>query len=544
MLQERRDAANTERLAEARRLAAQSRVDDLRALVTDFRMRAGVLSADDEVFLGSQLAVAQYTRDRPGAARGELDLVRPLVPNASMLRQAQFYATSGAVAFRLDNHEVAIRDTVLALAAVEGEQDASEDLAVVTGACALNQAHTQLFLLAAETAEHAIDIARRAGCPLGPYEFQAAYANVCWAMRLQHLGRTEESRDRWQLAADRMDSALADASQLTVVWQVHATVSRAYCAAQLGDPAGARGWLDAAALIPLDPLTPDLRRLLAHVNGAVLLAEGHREQAREALLDYWSEASQRNLPPWTEDGAWLLAQVAEADGDSRTALEWYRQVHERYGRAQYEVWMSRATAARLRVEQETLLRRTRQLESDAMSDPLTGVANRRSFDEVLPRLVADAHSTGSALAMAIVDVDRFKRVNDTYGHQIGDEVLRRVARILREHSRATDHCARFGGDEFVLCLRLDPVEAAAVVSRIGHAVGNYAWSAVIADLAVTVTTGLAELRYDDTAASLFWKADQSLLAAKRARPPRPDEQRLRLPDEPRLCSFRPPKSAT
>ena len=533
MLQERRDAQNAERLVEARRLASESRVDDLRALVTDLRMQSGVLSADDEVFLGSHLAIAQYTRDRPGAARGELDLVRPLVQNASLLRRALFYATSGAVAFRLDNHEVAIRETVLALAAVEGEQRPSEDLAAVTGACALNQAHTQLFLLAAETAERAIDIARGAGCPISPYEFQAAYANVCWAMRLQHLGRTDESRQRWQLAADHMDSALTDAGQLPLVWRMHATISRAYCAAQLGHPAVARTWLDAAAEIPIDPLTPDLRRLLAHVNGAVSLAEGHRDEAREALENYWIEASQRNLPPWTEDGAWLLAQVAEADGDSRTALGWYRQVHERYGRAQYEVWMSRATAARLRVEQEALLRRTRQLESDALSDPLTGVANRRSFDEALPRLVAEAHSNGTPLALAIVDVDRFKRVNDTYGHQIGDEVLRRVARILREHSRVTDHCARFGGDEFVLCLQLDGVEAAAVVSRIGQAVIDYCWSAVAAGMSVAVTTGLAELRYDDTAASLFWTADQSLLAAKRARPP--------VPDEPPLHSTVPPR---
>src|SRR5205085_1575599 len=80
-------------------------------------------------------------------------------------------------------------------------------------------------------------------------------------------------------------------------------------------------------------------------------------------------------------------------------------------------------------------RRARQLEFDALSDPLTQVPNRRAFDASLPRLVGDAQAAGSPLTLAIIDVDRFKRVNDAHGHLLGDEVLKAVAQVLQDHTR-------------------------------------------------------------------------------------------------------------
>jgi diguanylate cyclase (GGDEF)-like protein len=145
------------------------------------------------------------------------------------------------------------------------------------------------------------------------------------------------------------------------------------------------------------------------------------------------------------------------------------------------------------------------------------VANRRAFDADLPRLVGAAQAAGSPLTLAILDVDRFKRVNDTHGHLVGDEVLRTVARLLREHIDGADRCARYGGDEFVLALPAAAGDATGTVTRIVRAVAEHSWSEVAAGLRVTVTAGLAELRPTDTSTTLFWAADQSLLAAKRAR---------------------------
>ena len=145
--------------------------------------------------------------------------------------------------------------------------------------------------------------------------------------------------------------------------------------------------------------------------------------------------------------------------------------------------------------------------------------NRRSFDTELARLVRLARTAGDPLTLAVLDVDRFKRINDRHGHPTGDEVLRTVGRIVRERSRDGDRFARYGGDEFVLCLPLRADEAERAVGRIADAVAEFPWERVAPGLRVTISAGLGELAPADDATSLFFTADQSLLAAKRARPP-------------------------
>jgi diguanylate cyclase (GGDEF)-like protein len=232
----------------------------------------------------------------------------------------------------------------------------------------------------------------------------------------------------------------------------------------------------------------------------------------------WSEVRELHRPPWTEDVAYLLARAAEGAGDVPAALRWYREVHERYSQAEYAVAVARAAAAQLRVEQETLLRRSRQLESDSRSDPLTGVANRRSLDERLAGLVARGRNgDGSPTTVVVLDIDGFKQINDEYGHPTGDEVLRRVATILRRHVREADLCARYGGDEFVLVLAAPAAEAAGVAERAAGEIARHPWSTVREGLSITVTSGLAELPRDDDAGAAFSAADHSLLEAKRAR---------------------------
>ncbi|MCM4077795.1 GGDEF domain-containing protein [Paractinoplanes hotanensis] len=96
------------------------------------------------------------------------------------------------------------------------------------------------------------------------------------------------------------------------------------------------------------------------------------------------------------------------------------------------------------------------LESQALADPLTGVANRRSFDLELARAVTWARRGGESLALMTVDIDYFKKINDTYGHGVGDQALQVVANSLRVVARREDDLvARLGGDEFVVLLRTD-----------------------------------------------------------------------------------------
>src|SRR5205823_7987513 len=145
----------------------------------------------------------------------------------------------------------------------------------------------------------------------------------------------------------------------------------------------------------------------------------------------WPEVRQLHRPPWTEDVAYLLGRAAEAAGDVPVALRWDREVHERYCQAEYALATARAAAARLRIAQETLVQRNQQVEVDARSDPLTGVANRRCLDQRLADMVADLVARqgagGPTTTVVVLDVDRFKQINDEFGHPTGDEVLRRVA---------------------------------------------------------------------------------------------------------------------
>jgi diguanylate cyclase (GGDEF)-like protein len=520
------DAARCEdvpgRLAAAARLAREGRVDDVRREVDAVRSLAGVrFGPDDEVYTGTLLASACYNAGRFDDARRELDRVQRSVPLAAPVRQGRFHSIAGIVAHGRGDDDRAIAELLDALAVLKGELDPTEDLAAVLSNCAAFLAHAQLFTLGVETGERAVAVAIGADVPLGRFRFQAGEASLTWAIRLEHLRMVDEARDRWRAAADHFAAALSCLDDVGPLFGAQAYARLALCLARTGQPEEARRHLDAAHRMPRQALL-DMRRVLDHVSGAVLLAQQRYAEATSVLSLAWPEVRQLHRPPWTEDVAYLLARAAEGAGDVPAALRWYREVHERYSQAEYAVAMARTAAARLRVEQETLLRRSRQLESDSRSDPLTGVANRRSLDERLASLVAAGRTGGtSPTTVVVLDIDRFKQINDEYGHPTGDEVLRRVATILRRHVRDGDLCARYGGDEFVLVLAAPASVAAAVAERAAAEIARHPWSTVAAGLSITVTSGLAELPSGEAAETAFSAADRSLLSAKRARPARP-----------------------
>jgi diguanylate cyclase (GGDEF)-like protein len=509
-----------DRIRQVADLAREARAAELAALIDKLRAEDAAISLDDRLLLGTLLALAHANAQDYEGAQAALDAVLPLVPAARPVRQAGFNAMSGWAAHGLGDDEAALDAVVRALALVDGDAPHStDDVRAVLGKCSLVLALLQLFPLAADVAERSISVACVVdGPPVSWLEFQVGFVYYGWAIRLDHLGLAEQSEFPWSAAKEHFSNALA-AGELSVLFRAWALAWRAVCSARLGQAEQGRRDLDAAGALPVRPPNPGVQRSLAHAEGALLLAEGQLVAAERILLPLWESLGASEESPFIEEIAALLGRAAAARGDGRAALRWFREMHQRYGRAQYQVWLSRATAARLQIEQDALLRRTRELELDALSDPLTGVPNRRAFDANLPRLVAAAHAIGTPLTLAIVDVDRFKRVNDTFGHPVGDEVLRRVARILQDHSRDADRCARYGGDELTLCLPVAAPEAAVAMDRIKRMITDQEWSGVAPDLAVTVSVGLAGLRPGDSCAALLRAADRSLLAAKRARPP-------------------------
>jgi diguanylate cyclase (GGDEF)-like protein len=147
-----------------------------------------------------------------------------------------------------------------------------------------------------------------------------------------------------------------------------------------------------------------------------------------------------------------------------------------------------------------------ELESLARIDPLTGLPNRRGWEEALSRAVAVAARDGMRVSVAVLDLDAFKQFNDTQGHQAGDRALEEVAAAWRRELRDGDVLARWGGDEFALLVTAPRAEAERVVDRLRASLPQQPFSA-----------GVAELESDDNADRVLARADAELYAAKARR---------------------------
>ena len=180
---------------------------------------------------------------------------------------------------------------------------------------------------------------------------------------------------------------------------------------------------------------------------------------------------------------------------------------------QLEELLARVRAGRRIVElQKALLASNQRLEELSRTDPLTGLRNRRTFDQELITRFEHARRYARPLAIAMIDVDLFKDINDAFGHPAGDEILRQIATILRRCTRQSDVVARYGGEEFVVILPETPLlEALQFGEKIRAAVATE-------NLGVTVSIGLASIphsRFAD-AEALLDAADEALYRAKKS----------------------------
>ncbi|MFT6247784.1 MAG: diguanylate cyclase (GGDEF)-like protein [Cognaticolwellia sp.] len=152
----------------------------------------------------------------------------------------------------------------------------------------------------------------------------------------------------------------------------------------------------------------------------------------------------------------------------------------------------------------------------AMQDSLTQLGNRRSFDEQIKRTMAQACRRHTRAGLILSDLNKFKAINDNYGHDIGDNVLIQFAEALRQSVRDTDSVFRFGGDEFAIIVADATEQSLAVIEqRIYHAISR---DALLAKYNVTSSLGLAFMNRADNATSFFKRADNALYSQKRAIP--------------------------
>jgi diguanylate cyclase (GGDEF)-like protein len=156
----------------------------------------------------------------------------------------------------------------------------------------------------------------------------------------------------------------------------------------------------------------------------------------------------------------------------------------------------------------------RDLHRIAQTDSLTGLLNRRAVEKILADELYRSHVDGNTLSILLVDIDRFKEVNDTFGHQAGDEVIRRVSQALRCHLRPGDPLSRYGGEEFLILLRdANTNQSEEVAGRLRAGVAG------LADLPggihLTVSIGVAASRISDTPEALLRRCDEAMYLSKK-----------------------------
>src|SRR5262245_25121639 len=177
----------------------------------------------------------------------------------------------------------------------------------------------------------------------------------------------------------------------------------------------------------------------------------------------------------------------------------------------------RLTASKLEINE--LQENLEAVRTESLTDPLTQLANRKSFDVTLEKTIADAVEKNEPLSLMMTDVDRFKAFNDSFGHLTGDQVLRLVAMSVKNNVKGKDTSARYGGEEFAVVLPNTVLRAATTVAdhirrevmskelmkrSTGEKLGH-----------VTISIGVATVRNGDTSQSLIERADACLYAAKR-----------------------------
>ncbi len=168
---------------------------------------------------------------------------------------------------------------------------------------------------------------------------------------------------------------------------------------------------------------------------------------------------------------------------------------------------------------DRLRQSVRQSIEMALFDALTGLNNRRFLERRLPAMIETARERGAALTMMVLDIDHFKRVNDTYGHDVGDLVLKGFAAQLQEIVRGGDLLCRLGGEEFVVVMQdVDAAQAARIAERARRTTESreFVVDGATGSVSITVSIGLAEWRESGDSAELYRRADRALYLSKSA----------------------------
>lgn len=216
------------------------------------------------------------------------------------------------------------------------------------------------------------------------------------------------------------------------------------------------------------------------------------------------------LTPVAHDQMLFIAERITSDSDAEAAVEKLRKQVKLF---QVESEVSKKLARNKQIEMEAVLAQANEV---AHVDPLTFLPNRRTIVKDLQNEVMRAERYNSLFSISVLDLDNFKSINDTFGHPIGDEVLRQVAIQLRDSVRHPDVVGRYGGEEFLILLpNSDATAAAEQANRLCRQIRSKVVRAKEYDVQVTISIGIAQFRFgEDSWHSLLKRADNAMFKAK------------------------------
>jgi diguanylate cyclase len=256
-----------------------------------------------------------------------------------------------------------------------------------------------------------------------------------------------------------------------------------------------RGRLSGQVLLTGERIARELNGLISALGEA-----GRDTDAYSANLDRAANAFDRGL-----DSANFRALIQELANATAKMAAKNKDLTQRLETSSREIEDMRHTLRRVRLE--------------AMSDGLTGLANRKMFDETLKSRLAESQADRTNLCLLMCDIDHFKRFNDTWGHQTGDQIIRFVAASLRNAALGDSMAARYGGEEFALIMPRTALRVACATSEdLRKKVESKTLVRVSTgeDLGkITISIGIAMAKSNDTPSSLLERADACLYASKR-----------------------------
>jgi diguanylate cyclase (GGDEF)-like protein len=331
-----------------------------------------------------------------------------------------------------------------------------------------------------------------------------------WGNRLEMIGRRDEAAARYREA---MRAALrAQRDDLVGHWTRVGRLYEGFAWTCLGEPELGRATMLDAFDRDEAPMEAEDALVLRHGMARACTDLADTVEARRQLHLTSGLQDTTLSQQWQVAAVLQAADIESAEVGHHPGVTLARHAAVLLATSLWEERERRLESVMVRMQMLDLAEENERVGQAATEDPLTGLGNRRKLDGALRELTT---TPTTPTCLLFIDLDRFKHVNDTFSHVIGDEVLKAVAMILQRESRERDVVARYGGDEFVVMLRGAPLRTGAHVGeRIRKAVAAHPWGRIAPGLQARVSVGVAEHRPGMTYDQLMAAADAAVYDAK------------------------------